>query len=360
MGKFDYLKEYCEVVYLERTKGVSSTEIRNVKNRILKLGIVGNGRIARRFIKEARFVSGIDVEYVFGRNAEKLQEFCKELSLSEYFLDYDKFLENVDAVYIALPHTLHYQFTKEALLKGKHVLCEKPITLSQKETDELFALAYENNLILQEAIKTVYAPCFSRLLATVKSGIIGNVKDIEATFTKLENNRTLREYDYSLGGGSLTELGSYPLCLITKILGVSPQKVSFIDFKDSKSNVDLFNKIILKYPSAIATASVGLGVKKDGSCTISGTKGYIYIPAPWWKIEYFEVHFENINQTRKIFIEFQEDGLRYELATFLKAIHSGKESYKLTAKESSFISSLLEAYRNDREYPFIKEIITLK
>ena len=80
-GKFDYLKPFCNVVYLERTKGISSTELRNKKNKIVNLGVVGNGRIAKRFIKEAKYVSGIDIEFLFGRNPEHLQEICNTYSL---------------------------------------------------------------------------------------------------------------------------------------------------------------------------------------------------------------------------------------------------------------------------------------
>ena len=346
-GKFDYLKEYCNVVYLERTKGISSTELRSNKNGILKFGVVGNGRIAKRFVKEARFVSGIEVEYVFGRNEEKLSDFCKEFSLVDYYTDYNSFLEKVDAVYIALPHTLHYQFAKEALLKGKHVLCEKPMTLSSAETKELYSLAVQKHLIIQEAIKTAYSPCFNQLLAVAKSGVIGNIKDVEATFTKLEDNKQLREFDLSQGGGSLTELGSYPLCLIAKILGTEPQKVIYMDYKDTETGIDLMNKIILQYKNAVATATVGLGIKKEGNCVISGTKGYIYIPAPWWKTEYFEIRFEDTNQVKKVFVEFKGDGLRYEIAEFLKAIGRHKPTYELTEKESVFIASIIEGYRND-------------
>ncbi len=345
-GKFDYLKAFCEVIYLERTKGVSSTEIRNQNNSILKLGIVGNGRIAKRFIKEAKYVSGIDVEYIFGRSVDKLKETCDNFKLSNYYTDYDEFLKQIDAVYVAVPHNNHFEYAKKALLNGKHVLCEKPITLSKAQTEELFKIAKENNLIIQEAIKTVYAPCFDKLISVAQSGLIGVIKDVDATFTKLITDKTLREYDLSQGGGSLTELGSYPLSIITKLLGTEPVDITYTTMIDEETGVDLMNKVILTYNDAIATANVGIGTKKEGNCVISGTKGYIIIPAPWWKTEYFEVRFEDLNNTQKIFAKFDGDGLRYELADFLKAIINKRKSYKLTEKESIFISSVLENFKN--------------
>ena len=334
---------------MERTKGVSSTELRNEKNSILKLGVVGNGRIAKRFIKESKYVSGIDIDFVYGRNEEHLKNFCEKFKLKQYFTNYEDFLENVDAVYIALPHHLHYQYAKNALLTGKHVLCEKPLTFSKAEAEELFNIAKEQGLILQEAIKTAYAPCFNKLISVAQSGIIGEIKDIDATFTKLITDKTLREYSANINGGSFTELGSYPLCIITKLLGANPKELNFISYYDSDTGVDYYTKATLKYPNAIATANVGIGVKKEGNCIISGTEGYIYIPAPWWKTEYFEIRFEDINKTQKIFSKFEEDGLRYEIADFLKSINSRLKSYKLCDKESIYISSVIEKFLNQKE-----------
>lgn len=354
-GQFDYLKQFCEVVYLPRTQGVSSTELRNEKNKILELGIVGNGRIAKRFVKEAKYVGGINIDNVFSRNEEHLQAFCKNFNLKSYYTNYDEFLENVDAIYLAFPHIMHYEYAKKALSKGKHVLCEKPMTLSKAQTQELFEIAASNGVILQEALKTAYAPCFNRLVNIVQSGIIGEIKDIDATFTKLITDKTLREYNPTLGGGSLNELGSYPLFLITKLLGVEPKKVEYVTLTDPETKVDTMTKVILHYKNAIATANTGIGIKKEGCCVISGTKGYIYIPAPWWKTEYFEIRFEDLNETQKVFDKFNDDGLRYELAEFLKAINTKTESYKILKEESIFISSILEGLKGSREN--IDEII---
>ncbi len=349
LNKFDYLKPFCNVVYLERTKGVSSTELRNEQNTILKLGVVGNGRIAKRFIKESKYVSGIDIDYVYGRNPQKLEQLCNDFGLEKYFTNYSEFLKNVDAVYIALPHTMHYEYTKNALLAGKHVLCEKPITLIEKETEELFKIAKDKGLILQEAIKTVYSPCFDKLISIAQSGIIGTIRDIDATFTKLLTDKTLREFNPELGGGSLTELGSYPLCIITKLLGTQPDKIEYTTMIDPETGVDLMTKAAIIYEKAIGIANVGIGVKKEGDCVISGTDGYIYIPAPWWKTEYFEVRFEDLNKTQKIFTKFDGDGLRYELAEFLKSINTKTKTYKLTDEESIFISRIIEEFNKQKE-----------
>ena len=345
-GKFDYLKEYCNVVYLERTKGVSSTELRNKKNSILKVGIVGNGRIAQRFVKESKYVSGVNIECVYGRNPEHLESFASKFELSSFYTDYEQFLDSVDAVYIATPHHTHYEYAKQAILHKKHVLCEKPMTLSKLQSQELFELANENGVILQEAIKTAYAPCFTKLINVAKSGIIGELKDVSATFTKLVTDTTLREYDKTMCGGSVTELATYPLCAIVKLLGTDYKDIKFDSFYDSKTNVDIYTKINLIYENALATATIGIGVKKEGDLVIAGTKGYIYVPAPWWKTEYFEIRFEDLSKTQKFFTKFDGDGLRYELAEFLHAINNGYNSYKFTDKESVCLAGIIENFLN--------------
>jgi glycerol-3-phosphate cytidylyltransferase len=344
LGKFDYLKEYCEVIYLERTKGVSSTELREKNNGILKIGMVGYGRIANRFIKESKYVSGVNVEGVFGLNPSSLAEFVENHELAFFETDYESFLERIDAVYIASPHLTHYEYIKLALNKGKHVLCEKPMVLSSEQSEELFSIASIKGCVLLEAIKTAYAPGFIRLISVAKSGLIGAIKNIDATFTKLVDG-DIRELDINTAGGSVTELASYPLLAIVKLLGNEIEHFRFYSYYDEKKHVDLFTKICIKYQNAIATAKVGLGVKSEGDLIISGTKGYIYVPSPWWKTEYFEVRYENFSENKKYFYKFEGDGLRYELAEFSSLINNEKSgTYKLTPMESKTINSIIEQF----------------
>ncbi|MBW7650401.1 Gfo/Idh/MocA family oxidoreductase [Anoxybacillus sp. ST4] len=345
IGKFDYLKNYCDVVYLERTRGISSTELRNKYNGIVRLGLVGNGRIARRFVKESKYVSGVNIEGVFGRKISSLRKFVEENELEFFSTNYEEFIEKVDAVYIATPHHTHYQYAKEAILRGKHVLCEKPMVLSVKEAEELYILAKNNNCVLLEAIKTAYSPGFIRLVSLAKSGIIGEIKSIDATFTKLIDAEHCRELDPSQAGGSMTELGSYLLLAFIKLLGRDIKELRFYSYFDKEKNVDLFTKFNLLYPGAIATGKVGLGVKSEGDLIISGTKGYIYVPSPWWKTEYFEVRYEDSNMNKKYYYKFEGDGLRYELAEFLSLINKQDlQSYKLEEEESIQIIRIIEKF----------------
>ena len=343
LWKFDYLNEYCEVVYLERTKWVSSTQIRNTENWILKLWCVWAWRIAGRMCRESKYVSWISFDYVYWRNEKKIREFSERNDLSYYTSNYDDFLNHVDAVYIATPHLTHYEFARLALEASKHVLCEKPLVLKREEAEELYKLAHKNKVVLYEAIKTAYVPAFNRLIALAKSGIIWEIKDIDATFTKLVSNCSSREFDKNQGGWSVNELASYPLIVIFKLLGTNYRDLSFYSFYGNKE-VDIYTKIFLKYDSAIATAQVGIWVKKEWELIISGTKGYIYVPSPWRKTEYFEIRFENPNDNEKYFYKFDGEGLRYELAEFLKSINNGTDNIYLKPEDSIEISWVFQKF----------------
>lgn len=350
LGKFDYLREYCEVIYLERTKGVSSTQLRNESNGIIKIGVVGTGRIAHRFVEEAKFVSGTTIEGAYGRTAARVEEFVRTHELSFGVTDYKECLDRVDAVYIATPHLTHYEYAKQALEAEKHVLCEKPMTLSAAQAKELYALAAKKKLVFMEAIKTAFAPGFLRMVAVAKSGLIGHVVAVDATFTKLASGdiRELRKED---AGGSVTELATYPLLAAMKLVGTKPLETEFVSLYDAKEKgVDLFTQLTLRYDGAIVNAKVGLGAKSEGDLVVTGTNGYVYVPAPWWKTEYFEVRFENPAHNKKYYYKFDGDGLRYELAEFTSLINTGQQTtHKLTERESIAIIKIIEAHTQGKK-----------
>ncbi|MFK5582044.1 MULTISPECIES: Gfo/Idh/MocA family oxidoreductase [unclassified Serinicoccus] len=342
VGKFDYLGDYCEVTYLDRTTGISSTQLRNEAG-VIKLGLVGAGRIAHRFVQEARFVSGVSVEGVHNRTFRTAQEFTREHELDQAFEDYDSLLESVDAVYVATPHETHEGYARRALEAGVHVLCEKPMTLTRDETERLFALAGERELVLMEAIKTAFAPGFQRMVAVARSGAIGQVRSVDATFTKLvDEGREL----HPPAGGSISELASYPLVAVVKLLGTDVTHVAASSLRPEGSEVEVYSRITVEFAHGEATARTGLGVKAEGDLVVAGSEGYLHVPAPWWKTEYFEARFEDSRNNKKYYYKFDGDGLRYELAEFAWLIRNhSPESYKLRARESVAIADIIERAR---------------
>lgn len=341
-GQFDYLKDYCRVVYLDRTKGISSTELRG-RLGITRLGIIGAGRIASRFVAEARYVSGTSVEAVYSRDRARTEEFTKRHELRKACASLDELLGSVDAVYVATPHGTHYEYAKLALLSGRHVLCEKPLALRRAEAVELFELAAQRRLVLLEAIKTAFCPGFQRMVAIARSGSIGRIRSVQATCTKLVSaGRELQPPD----GGSISELASYPLLALVKLLGTDFTSINVRSFREPDSPVDLFSRIDLTYPYAIGCAQVGLGVKSEGDLVVAGTRGYVYVSAPWWKTEHFETRFENPADNRRYYFRFEGDGLRYELAEFAQLIQFGQsESFRLRQLESVTMAGIIEEAR---------------
>ena len=142
-GSFEYIREYCDVVYLERTKGVSSTMLRSNNFGIVRLGIIGSGRIAKRFIPEIKYVSGINAEAIYNPHIDSAKRLADEHELAKYTDDIKTLYGHCNAVYIASPHNTHYAYIKDALLHDKHVLCEKPMVLNKAQAEELFAVADE-------------------------------------------------------------------------------------------------------------------------------------------------------------------------------------------------------------------------
>ncbi len=344
LGKFDYLNDYCKVVYLERTKGVSSTQLR-AETGILRLGVIGSGRIANRLVDEVRFVSGVTVEGVYSRTLPSAQKFADAHELRVVAPTLPELLAEVDAVYVATPHGTHADYAHAAIAAGKHVLCEKPITLTRGETVELYDAAAEHEVVLLEAIKTAFSPGFQRMVAVARSGSIGQVRSVDATFTKLvDAGRELQAPD----GGSISELASYPLLAVVKLLGTGCTRVHTSSLRTEDVEVETFSRIDLTYPHAVASARVGLGVKAEGDLVVAGTRGYIYVPAPWWKTEYFEARFEDQRDNKKYYYKFDGDGLRYEVAEFASLIRTGvPESFKLRSAESVAIAGMIESARAD-------------
>ncbi|NMD47575.1 MAG: Gfo/Idh/MocA family oxidoreductase, partial [Propionibacterium sp.] len=320
-----------------------STQLRNETAGVLRIGIAGAGRIAARFVAEARYVSGVSVEAVHSRTWERTKEFADRHELEWANQSYEDLLGHVDAVYVATPHDTHYDYAKRAIEAGLHVLCEKPMTLSRAQTSELFELAASRGVVLLEAVKTAFSPGFQRMVAVARSGSIGQVRSVDATFTKLvDSGREMVGAD----GGSISELATYPLLAAVKLLGLGFTDLQTVSLRPPGSEVEVFSRIDLTYPHAVASARTGLGVKAEGDLVVAGSAGYIYVPAPWWLTEYFEARFEDSRKSKKYYYKFDGDGLRYELAEFASMIRSGtSESFKLRPAESIAIADMIERAR---------------
>lgn len=345
-GKFDYLNEYCKVIYLPRTTGVSSSDIRT-SNREIKLGLVGESAHLVKFKNESSFVNGVDVYGVCLSDQTNVYKDLGDLRLVTS--SYDELLSDVDAVYLLSHPTKHFSQVKSALLKGKHVLCESPIALSSSECQELYNLADKQGCVLMEGIKTAYSTAYYRLVLLVKSGRIGKPISVISTCTSMrffnpDNDKTL-ETDWN----SICSWGPAALLPVFQILGTNYSEEEIITcFANKEKKYDKFTKINFLYNDAVASVFVAKGIKAEGELIISGTKGYIYVPAPWWKTDYFEIRYENQTENKKFYYQLDGEGIRYELVSFLKSIQFGLSSHYISREISVAIATIMDTFYNDK------------
>ncbi len=319
-GKFDYLNEYCKVIYLPRTEGVSSSDIRAEK-RGLKMGILGRPGASAKFEKELTFVNGV--------------------SLKECGANF----EEVDAVYVASLPQNRYEDVKKAIMAGKHVLCESPIAISKAQCEELLTLAKDKKLILADAIKTAYSIAFSRLVLLAKSGQIGDILSVDATCTSMQGGVGEKNADLTRRSNSISTWGPIALLPVFQLLGTNyAQKRITTRLLNKDLKFDGFTKIDFLYDRAVASIKVARAAKSEGELIITGTKGYIYVPAPWWKTDYFEVRYENPAENKRYFYQLDGEGIRYEIVAFAKAIERKKNDMKISEDVSAAISGVIEDF----------------
>jgi choline-phosphate cytidylyltransferase len=341
-GKFDYLKEYCKVVYLDRTQGVSSTDLRAEKN-LVRLGLVGKYDGIRKYAAECAYVNGLNVE---GACVDDKILFRKEFPGVQFLTDdYDELLGRVDAVYIASHPSQHYMHIKRALLQKKHVLCESPIVLDVVQYEELTALAKEQGVILMDAIKTAYSMAYNRLILLLKGGKIGRVVSVDATCTSLTDLQNSDYKDLGSKWNTICAWGPTAMLPVFQLLGPEYKcKTITSSFIDEEQHFDIFTKIAFVYDHAVASIKIGKGVKSEGELIISGTQGYVYVPAPWWKTDFFEIRYEDSNHNKRYFYQLDGEGIRYELVQFVKAIESGRPSFYIQAATSKAIVQIVENF----------------
>ncbi len=343
-GTFDYLNEYCKVVYLDRTEGISSTEIRSEKHQV-KLGIVGESLQAEKVARECEYVNGLEISGVYTAN--------NHLEIQNKQNSFQDLIDCSDALYIISQPSLHYQQIKEALNCGKHVLCETPIALSREQSEELHKLAELNNCILMDAIKTAYATAYSRMLLLAKGGKIGEIVSVDATATSLRELDLIEDKNVSNTWNSITAWGPTVMLPVFQLLGINYKDKKIIS-KMINDTFDIFTKIDFIYDNSVATVKVGKGVKSEGELIVSGTKGYIYVPAPWWKTDYFEIRYEDSTNNKRYFYQLDGEGIRYELVAFLRAIETSKDKGYISRGISDAICKVIEDFYNKKDMVELK------
>ena len=330
--------------------GISEASLRKIEEVLelprtslkpIKIGLIGTGSIAARFAAEAAHVEGCYLSAAYNPDLDAARLFADRFGIEAVAATPEELLAQCDAVYIASPYKTHYDYALQALQASRHVLCETPFTLTRRQAADLYTLAQRKGLTLLVALKTAYCPSFQKLIEIARSGEIGQIVDISATVTTmLDPAKTTDDFNED----RLKENATYPLLAAFKLFGTKPEKVSA--FTRTDANRIIYANATLQYPDAVATIKVGTGVKSEGSLVISGTRGYLYVPAPWWKTVYFEVRFENTADNRKVYFPYEQAGLRYEIQQFISCIRNASDQQLLTREESLKMVEITEKYLN--------------
>lgn len=322
----------------------------------IRWGIVGPGQIANKFAVAVKNVDSAELVAVASTNKERAQAFAKKHNIAHALCGYDKLSEfdEVDAVYIATPHSNHKEVAELFLNAGKHVLCEKPICVNAHQAQQLKECAERNGVFLMEALWTRFLPAIREAQEIVNRGEIGEVLGIKADFCFFRERQANRLFLNELAGGSLLDLGVYGLHFAAIFLGSNPEAILALANIDEE--VDIHTNILLKYKSgAIANVSSAIGLKKPQEAYIYGTKGQIRIPYFYGATELFV----SVGNGEECVVKKSiGDGFEEEIIEACECIASGKLQSDILPMDESI--AILKQMDNVRAqiglvYPFADE-----
>ena len=335
-GKFDYLKQYCDVVYLERTKNISSTQLRN-EGKTYRIGVITDVDTDGGIVWESKYVSGLHTESVFSESEEQAKVFCTRYELDSYWTDLPAFLSGVDMVFVHVKEAKRYDYAKAALLEGKYVICDTPVSSSPEGLRELMALAQEKGVMLLESIPMVYLRAFNQLVWQVNEGLVGKVLLVECSISG---------DDYAAGTLSLSDPLSSALCCVIKFLGKDYLDMRVERVGEGEARLDI---ITFRYADAVAFLKVSKGLEVPPSFRILGTGGTIIVPQDWWNTGYFEAKLGDADQLKRFCFNFEGNGLRYLLQEMMIMISDGRtDNARLFPDEALTVSSLEEEIYHTR------------
>ena len=320
----------------------------------LKWGILGPGSIARDFAQALNRVNG-EVYAVASRNKERAEKFARENNVKKAYGSYDEIIKDkdIDVVYIATPHSNHYEYIIKSLNNNKHVLCEKAITVNERELEEALKIAREKNLVLEEAMTLFHMPLYEKVIKKINNEDLGKVNMVQVSFGSFkeydENNRF---FNLDLAGGALLDIGTYALSFARYFLSSMPEEI-LSTVKKAKTGVDEESGIILKTKEdEIATISLAFRSKMPKRGIVSCDNGFITIDnfprANKATINYLDGAVEVIECGE------EEKALDYEVIFMEEKINENKESNSIDLTYD--VTKIMNKVRKDWGivYPFEK------
>jgi len=299
----------------------------------IKWGIIGLGNIAEQFARDLALIPNAQLYAVASRSLEKATKFGATFSVTKSYGDYDSLIndDQVDIIYVATPHDTHASLSIQVLNAKKHVLCEKPIAINYAQASQMIAASKENNRFFMEAFWTRFNPTFSAVLAKVRAGEIGEIQYINADFGFIMNNGQNRLEDVNLGGGSLLDMGVYPLFLSYMILG-KPENISASSLF-YEGGADKQTTMLLNYPTAQAVLHSSFIARTNMHATISGEKGRIVIDPLWHEAQSYSLFQDDVET--KFDLPTKGKGFTYEIEECHKCIDANKIESEMWSHQNS-------------------------
>ena len=309
-------------------------------NKIYKWGIIGPGKIAAKFAEALFHLPDAELYAVASRDNEKARQFAEKYTAVKSYGSYEALVNDkeVDAVYIATPHTFHHAHALLCMENGKPVLCEKPMSVSQTSTLEMVAAARSNNVFLMEAMWTRFLAVIDKTLELVKNGEIGEIKYLHADFGfMLTFDPSSRLYDIKLGGGSLLDVGVYPLFLALLLFGKPREIKSFAHL--SSTGADESTSAVLYYDNgAMANIFSSIVSQTPLKAEIYGSNGMIVLQRPWYKGTVVEVQ-KNDSITDTFSLPYPGNGFEFEIMEVQRCLDLGLKESHLMPLDFSLLMS---------------------
>ena len=250
-----------------------------MEKKTVRWGVLGCSGIGKsRTIPGLLSCENAELYAIAGRNEEKLKVYAEPFAPKKLYTDYQALLddENVDAVYLPLPNGIHMEWVKKAAAAGKHILCEKPMALTEEQVREMFAAAKEHGVLLEEAYAYRHAQLVQKVKEIVDSGAIGRIRYLESKHSTFDTNRSGIRYQKGNGGGEVYDVTCYNVSLASYLFGKDPEDMSVYCGFDKETGVDVSDAVMLRYEEGVtAMLYAGLDAYRRGCYSILGETGRI-------------------------------------------------------------------------------------
>ena len=303
----------------------------------IRWGIIGAGRIAKQFANDTQYAKNAELAGIAARQLESAEKFAEEFNAKKAYGNYaDMYADpDIDAIYIATPHSLHLEQATDILASGKAVLCEKPLNINVEETKQLTKIAKESDQYLIEGMWTYFLPAVQKALSWYKEGKIGEIKHIKVDFGYPQvYSPNHREYDARLGGGCLLEMGIYPIALTWLFMQQEPVNMQGLG-RFAPNGVEDDVVMIFDYPDAVSTMATSFRSKLQNWAYIIGRDGYIAIP-DFWRAH--ECHLYHLDSKIDSFTDNRKgNGFEHEITAVSDDILNGRKTSEVVPLETSLI-----------------------